>query len=391
MHADPMTLIFVSIVFSLILVSFIMQKMKQPVVIAYLLVGIFLGPSGIGLVTDQVSLARVGELGVILLLFFVGMEVSPQKLASNWLIAGIGTLVQTFLTVLLVIVPSYIFSWSWAETILIGFVISLSSTAVVIKLLQDWAEVDTRVGQNVLGILIVQDLLIVPMLIILAMFKGNTNYYLLTLKTLFGISIILFGTYVLMKSKIHIPVIKRIARDHESQVFVSLLICFGSALVTSMLGLSSAFGAFLGGMIVATTKETAWVHHNLGPLKTIFMALFFISIGMLVDINYVLKYFFQTFFLVFSVLSINTVLNAVILKTLGESWFDSLYAASYLAQIGEFAFVLTSIGYTSNLIDNSHYKILLSVIVISLMLSPMWISLCKNIATRWWGIDAKPA
>ena len=384
MHTDPSTFIFVSIMFSLLAIGLLMQKLKQPPVIAYLIVGILLGPSIFGLISDQESLARAGEMGVVLLMFFVGMEVSPKQLAANWLVAGIGTVLLTLFAVLLVVIASFLFRWSWGETILIGFVISLSSTAVVIKLLQDWNEMESRVGQNVLGILIVQDLLIVPMLIILSMFKGEElNYIALMTKVVFGFSIVLGGAFIIIKSKIHIPLIKKLARDHESQVFVSLLICFGAALITSLLGLSSAFGAFIAGLLVATTKETNWVHNSLSPLKTIFMAIFFVSIGMLVDLGYLWKYLFQTLLLVLMVLTTNTVVNALILKVLGESWQDSFYGASYLAQIGEFAFVLTSIGFASGLIDAAHYKILLTVIVLSLILSPVWIMSCKKLSLKY--------
>lgn len=383
MHTDPATLTSVTIIFFMLMLGFLMQKLKQPSVVGYLLVGILIGPSSLGLVSDQESLARMGELGVILLMFFVGMEISPQKLASNWVIAIIGTLLQVLLSVIFVIIPSFIFNWAWPETILIGFVISISSTSVVINLLNDWHELDSRVGQNVLGVLIVQDLLIIPMLIILSLFKGESvNYAFLFLKI--GLGTVLGGTgaWLLLKTKIHLPVIKKLARDHESQVFVSLLLCFGTALVTSLLGLSSALGAFIAGMFIATTKETHWVHESLAPMKTIFMAIFFVSVGLLVDLHLVKQYVFQITLLVFGVFITNTFLNACILRFLKESWLDSLYAASFLSQIGEFSFVLVSIGYASNILGETHYKILISVIAISLIFSPLWIIGIKKWSTK---------
>ena len=384
MHADPATFIAVTVIFLMLVLGFLMQKLKQPTVVAYLIVGILLGPTAFGVITDQASLSRIGELGVILLMFFVGMEVSPQKLASNWLIAIIGTVLQTLLTVILVILPGFIFKWSWAETILIGFVVSLSSTAVVLKLLNDWEELDTRVGQNVLGVLIVQDLLIIPMLIILSLFKGETiNYFSLFSKIVAGILLIAGGCWIVAKTKIHLPIIKKFARDHESQVFVSLLLCFGASMVTSMLGLSTALGAFIAGMFIATTKETTWVHESLSPLKTIFMAMFFLSIGLLVDIHLIWSYIIQVSLLVLAVFTFNTILSSCILRLLRESWEESLYGASLLAQIGEFAFVLVSIGYASAIVDETHYKLLISVIALSLIFSPLWIMLIRNLSKKY--------
>lgn len=381
MHADPATFISVTIIFFMLMLGFLMQKLRQPTVVAYLIVGILLGPSCLGMVTDQASLARLGELGVILLLFFVGMEVSPQNLASNWLIAIIGTLLQTLFSIAFVIIPSFIFKWPWPETILIGFVISLSSTAVVLNLLNDWKELESRTGQNVLGILIVQDLLIIPMLIILSLFKGDAiNYYSLFSKIVVGLIIMGFGGWLLLKTKIHLPIIKKLARDHESQVLVSLLLCFGMALATSLLGLSTALGAFIAGMFIATTKETHWVHESLMSLKTICMAVFFVSIGLLVDLKLIWSNFFEVMLLVLAAFTTNTILNAGILRLLRESWQDSIYGASLLAQIGEFSFVLVSIGLASKLIDINHYKMLISVIAVSLIFSPVWIALTKRFA-----------
>ncbi len=145
-----------AIAFVTLVTGMILKRFKQPHVIAYLLVGVILGPSGLAVIADKDWVGQLGSIGVVLLLFFVGMEVSPKRLAANWKLPVIGTLLQIMVSVLFVAIMGYFLDWPFPRIVLLGFVISLSSTAVVIKLLQDWKELDTRIGQDVLGILLIQ-------------------------------------------------------------------------------------------------------------------------------------------------------------------------------------------------------------------------------------------
>ncbi len=161
-----------AIAFVTLVTGMILKRFKQPHVIAYLLVGVILGPSGLAVIADKDWVGQLGSIGVVLLLFFVGMEVSPKRLAANWKLPVIGTLLQIMVSVLFVAIMGYFLDWPFPRIVLLGFVISLSSTAVVIKLLQDWKELDTRIGQDVLGILLIQDLAIVPMMISIGLLGG---------------------------------------------------------------------------------------------------------------------------------------------------------------------------------------------------------------------------
>lgn len=379
MHGDPAAPIFVAIMLAILIISQVMTRFKQPPVVAYLLVGIILGPSVLGIVTSQENLSRLGEIGVILLLFFVGMEVSPKKLAANWLIPIVGTSLQVLISVLVIFVLGWLFSWNLPMRILVGFVISLSSTSVVLKLLQDWGEMDTQIGQNLLGILLVQDLLVIPMMIVLSLFSGHTpSINSILLQIVGGIAAFTIVIFVTVKEQIRLPFLSHLAKDPEGRVFVALLLCFGLATITSLLGLSTALGSFLAGLVVASTKETHWAHESLLPLKTIFLAIFFVSIGMLVDVSYLWHFFWQISFLVLAAFATNTLINAIILRILKEKWQVSLYQGSMLSQIGEFAFVLTAIGFEVGIISNSSYKMLITTIALTILLSPLWIKWMKN-------------
>lgn len=383
MQSDAIIPFFVSIALAIVLLSAIMKRFKQPAVVAYLLVGFLLGPSVFTVIHEPDTLNSLGNLGVILLLFFVGMEVSPKQLMSHWFVSVFGALLKVVVSFVVSGLLGYYFHWPMSKIVLVTFIISLSSTAIVLKLLQDWKELETHVGQNILGILLIQDLLVIPMLIILGRFGGSAlDFHSTVLQVVGGILAIIVAIWVTMKPSVKIPFIKHLAHDAESQIFSALIICFGLALLTTLCHLSSALGAFLAGLIVSSAKESHWVHQSLSSLRTLFMAFFFVSVGMLVDIHFLWNNLAQISILVFSVIMLNTLATAFILKMLGSSWRESLYGGSLLSQIGEFAFILSSIGYTVGIVNKTQHQMLLITITLSLFLSPLWIFTMKRLVNR---------
>lgn len=380
MHLDPVMPYLVAAVLAVLILGLLLRSIRQPYVIGYLIAGIVLGPHGFALITDDDMLARLGAIGVVLLLFFIGMEVSPKKLLDNWKVAVLGTLLQIIISVGCVWPLGVFLDWPLSRIILIGFVISLSSTAVVLKLLQDWKEFDSKVGQNVLVILLAQDLAVIPMMIILSSLGSvhgdPSNIWL----QLFGASImaIIIG-YIAVKETIRLPLGRLLGDDHEIHVFAALCICLGLALLTGLAQLSTALGAFVGGMVIGAAKETQWVHHSLESFRVVFVALFFVSIGMLVDLGFIQSNWLHVGALVILVIVTNTFINGTILRMLGDSWRDSLYAGTLLSQIGEFSFVLAAVGIQSQIITNYGYQMTIAVISISLLISPPWIMLIKQL------------
>jgi len=162
------------------------------------------------------------------------------------------------------------------------------------------------------------------------------------------------------------------------QIFAALAICFGLALLTGLLQLSTALGAFTAGMLVSAAKETQWVHQRLEPFRVVFVALFFVSVGLLVDIKFLTEQWVLISLLVVLVLITNTFINAFILKALGVNTRDSVYAGALLAQIGEFSFVLAAVGIQAKIITDFGYQLVIEVISISLLFSPVWIKLIKT-------------
>ena len=380
MHIDPLLPTLVAIIAVVLLIGLSLQLLRQPQVIGYLLAGVAIGPFGLALLTDIQFANRLGGFGVVLLLFFVGMEVAPRQLLSGWRIAVVGTLIQVALSVALVIPIGLWFSWPMERIVLLGFVTSLSSTAVIIKLLSDSGELNQKEGQDILGILLVQDLIIIPMLIILGLLGGETPG-LRELGLQIGGSIVIISMLIwaLSRDSFHFPFGHLFRSDPELQVFAALLICLGLSLLTGMVHLSTALGAFAAGILVTAAHETRWVHLSLEPFRVMFVALFFVSVGMLVDVTFIVSHAVQVLLLVLSVLIGNTLLNGIILRVLGYRWRESLYAGAMLSQIGEFSFVLAAVGLTAGIITEIAYQYTIAVIALSLLVSPFWILAARRI------------
>lgn len=380
MHIDPVLPTLVAIIAVVLLIGLSLQLLRQPQVIGYLLAGVAIGPFGFALLTDAAFASRLGSFGVVLLLFFVGMEVAPRQLLSGWRIAVVGTLVQVALSVALVIPIGLWFDWPMERIILLGFVTSLSSTAVIIKLLRDSGELNQKEGQDILGILLVQDLIVIPMLIIIGLLGGETpGWSELGLQIGGSIAIVSVLLWALSRDSFHFPFGHLLRSDPELQVFASLLICLGLSLLTGMAQLSTALGAFAAGIMVTAARETQWVHHSLEPFRVIFVALFFVSVGMLVDVSFITSHAVQVLLLVLSALVGNTLLNGIILRLLGYHWRESFYAGALLSQIGEFSFVLAAVGLTAGIITEVAYQYTIAVIALSLLVSPFWILAARRI------------
>ena len=380
MHMDPALPSMVGSIVAILLLGILMRAMRQPHVVAYLIAGIVLGPHLLGFVNDHALLERLGAFGVVILMFFIGMEVTPQDLLEKWKTAILGTLLQVAASVGFAILLGYVLNWSTVQSVLMGFILALSSTAVVLNLLQARKELDSRHGRDALTVLLTQDVLVIPMLIIISMLSGEkVSAFELNLQIIGGILLLGIVAWITLSKDFRIPFISEIiSRDHEVQVFAALVLCFGLALITGWFSLSAALGAFVAGMILAAARETEWVYESLEPFKIVFVALFFVSIGMLVDIPFILHNLGRILLLTALVLLLNTSINALVFRGLGESWGHGILTGAMLAQIGEFSFILAAVGHASGIIEQDIYNLAVAVIAISLIVSPFWISSIKK-------------
>lgn len=387
---DPLLSILVLLSIGIIVASFLLKLFKQPYVIAYILVGILMGPDGLHLITDESLIINLGSFGLVLLLFFIGMEISLPKLIANWRVSVIGTLIQSLLSICAVWILGYFLNWQPNRIIVLGFVISLSSSAVVINYLQNTGQTDSKVGQNVIGILLVQDVLVVPMLIILNYLSGTIPEPYDIIKQVIGACLILgIIIWVLKRKEIRLPFGKQIRKDYEIQVFIAFAFCFGFSIITAFFGLSSALGAFVAGILVSSAKETTWVHSSLHSFRIVFVALFFVSVGMLIDLNFLIENAGIVTIIALLAFTTNNFINAIIVRLLGESWTDSLHTGAILAQIGEFSFILGATAFFTGLITEYTYQLIISSISVTLVASPFWIFLVKKLVPHQKNISPK--
>lgn len=364
----------------ILILGLLLKRLNQPYIIGYILTGIILGPFGLKFVTQYETVELLGEFGLIVLMFFIGMEISLHDFVKKWRVALFGTGFQVLFSLLLITLIGFWADWTFKRILLLGFIISLSSSAVVIKLIDDHKLSTTRIGQNVISILLTQDILIVPMIIVISLLGGGPlDKGQLVLQLVGGSLTVGFLLYLFRKKTIKLPFARQLENDHELQVFASLIICFGLALFTSSFALSAGLGAFIAGLFVHASPATKWLHDSLHAFRVILISVFFLSIGMLIDLDFLQANWSIVSLVVLGVYVSNHGINTISIRLLGNSWKDSIYGGSLLAQIGEFSFVLASLGYHSGIITPYTYQLTVIVISITIFISPFWAMLTKKV------------
>lgn len=361
----------------------LLKYFNQPTIVAYIITGVLIGKQGFGIITNEEYIHILGEFGLILLLFFIGMEINLPTLVKNWKVPTLGTLIQIIASVLFVAPIGAYLGWSPTRIIVLGFVLSLSSSAVIIKLLQDKNENTTILGQNVISILLMQDVLVVPMIIITGFLSGEGfDIKDLIIQLIGGVLIVGMIIFIYRKKTFKLPFSKAFKKDHEIQVIAALIICFGFSTITSLFGLSAALGAFVGGLLIHASKSTDWFHDSLHSFRVIFLAIFFVSIGLLIDLDFLMENLYSILGLLVTVYLGNHLINAVILKFFRRNWKDSLYGGALLAQIGELSFLIASTAYYGGIIQDYGYKTSILVISLTLLISPIYISTTRKLILK---------
>ncbi|MFC1888721.1 cation:proton antiporter [Thermodesulfobacteriota bacterium] len=371
------------IIFGLsVVILFICHRLKVPAIVGFLLTGILAGPYGLGLVKAVHEVEVLAEVGVVLLLFTIGMEFSLEKLLKIKKSVLLGGSFQVFITLIISFIIVRQFGQPIGQSIFIGFLVSLSSTAIVLKLVQQRAEVDSPHGQTTLGILIFQDIIIVPMLLLTPILAGTSVGTIESVLFLFakGIGIILL---VIISAKWIVPqVLFHITRTRSQELFLLsvVVICLSIAWLTSSAGLSLALGAFLAGLIISESEYSHQAIGNMSPFRDVFTSFFFVSIGMLLD----REFFFQqpgTIILIaFTVLAVKSLIAAFAAIILGFPLRTSILVGLALGQVGEFSFILSKTGVEHNLLSGDNYQIFLAFSVLTMAATPFMINLAPRIA-----------
>jgi len=275
------------------------------------------------------------------------------------------------------------FGWDLRLIVLLAFVVSLSSSAIVFQYLDRTGQLQSPLGLLSCGVLLIQDLLVVPMLLVLNMISGQEvppgQLFKATLGAVLS-GLFLWGA--VSKKLFRIPFKEALAADHDLQVFLGFLMCFGMAWFTWYFGLSPALGAFLAGILIGQDKATRWLDTALVPFRVFFMAFFFISVGLQLNMDFFAGHWATIASLALTIIIINSLINAFVFRITGYKWRESVYAGALLSQIGEFSFVLITLARGLGMVEGATHQIILCVIALTMMLSSLWIDAIRRFIFR---------
>lgn len=378
-HATDLTgLAFV--VITALACGMLMARFRQPPLVGYLVAGVLLGPTGFKVVESEGLIAGFAELGVLLLLFIVGMELSVRTLRYTWRIALPAVILQTAGSLLAIFAMAWLLNISYSTAILLGFVIALSSTAVAIKMLEDIGALRARVGRITVAVLIAQDLAFLPMLLVVENL-GIAQFNIISVLQIVGSVVLLFVLVRILLSggRRHLPFYRLIVGHTDLSPLAGLVYCFGAGALLGAMGLSPAYGAFLAGLAIGNSAERQPMLEVVRPIQSIMMMVFFLSIGLLIDLTYMWNNISTVLVLFLIVTLFKSALNIAILRFLKESWTRAFLAGVLMSQVGEFSFLLAATGLAVAAISPEESKLIISVTVMSLALSPFWLATARRL------------
>jgi CPA2 family monovalent cation:H+ antiporter-2 len=355
----------------------IAHRLRQPVILGYLVVGVAVGPHALGLVGDVVLIEAVATMGVALLMFTLGLEISIGQLRQVGKVGLWGGIAQILVTFALgFVVGTTLLNWSFSQAVLLGLVISLSSTMVCLKILMERGELDSVHGRIMLAILILQDISVVLMVIVMPLLGGAVENLPLALAIAVGKAALLVGAAIVLGLWVLPWLMGRIAgvRSRELFLLTVLVLCLGAAVGTYIFGLSVVFGAFVIGLVLRETRFAQQALAEITPLRDIFATLFFISLGMLISPRFIIDHWASVAAFVAVIIAIKFLVVFGIIRFFGFSNRIALLGGAGLFQIGEFSFILAQGGMNMGLISEQIYSLILASAIITMILTPLSLS-----------------
>ena len=368
------------------------HRLRLPPIVGFLITGVISGPYGFGLIRNIADVESLAEIGVVLLLFTVGLEFSLQHLARLRRFLFIGGALQVGVTIAVTAALARSLAVAWPVAIFLGMLVALSSTAITLRLYAERGELDTPFGNASLGILIFQDLCVVPMMLLTPALAGGGRNPTSLARTLLEAALFIAATVV--AARLVVPrILHLVAATRRREVFLLtiVLFCLGTAWASARVGLSLALGAFIAGIVIADSEYSQQALSDIVPLREVFNSLFFISIGMLFDIRTVGRSPVLVICAIATVIVVKVVVTGGASLALGQSLRPALATGLGLAQIGEFSFVLSAAGMTAGLLDERLDQLFLAVAVGTMALTPALIDIApragawleRRTPTRW--------
>ncbi|MEY4598792.1 MAG: hypothetical protein RLZZ445_1589 [Pseudomonadota bacterium] len=367
-----------------VLVVVVFRTLRLPPLLGYLIVGVAIGPNALGWITTTDEVQSLAEIGVVFLMFSIGLEFSLTRLMTmRRIVFGLGA-VQVLATLVLVVGVAVAVGVSWRDGIVLGGALAMSSTAILAKLLAERFELNSPHGRQIIGILLFQDLAVVPLLILIPALGAPADDMIATLgyallKAVIVLTILLFFGQRLMRAWFHL-----VARQKSSELFVLnvLLVTLGVAFITEKAGLSLALGAFVAGVLISETEYRYQVEEDIKPFRDVLLGLFFVTIGMLLDVSIVVENVWVSVLLVTLVVA-KTGLILGLSRLFGASGSVAMRTGLALGACGEFGFVILAHAGASGLVASEVLQPVLAVMVLSMLISPFVIERSEAIVRRW--------
>jgi CPA2 family monovalent cation:H+ antiporter-2 len=361
------------IIFSLaLLVNLIFQRFNVPSILGFIVAGVLAGPHVFGLETDPHDLELLSEIGIMLLLFTIGIEFSLKDLMKIRKTVFLGGGIQVSITGILVFAITFILGYAWQLSVFFGFLIALSSTAIVLRVMQEESMMTKPYGRGSLGILIFQDLIVVPMIMLVPFLTGGmddpgSQLLWMLLKVIGLIVFTIFGARYIVP-----PLLHAVARTQKQDFFLLtiFIIGFGVAILTAILGLSLALGAFLAGLIISETDYNHEAFGNIVPFRDIFTSFFFVLIGMFLNLNFIVENAWLIIALSGIVLLLKTTIASLAAYLSGYRAGVALTMGLALSQVGEFSILLAQTGKQYELLPEFYHQLFLSVALTTMVVAP---------------------
>lgn len=376
---DLLTIFVVSIT-----IVFVFHQLRLPSIAGFLCAGAMIGPHGLNLVSDQDQVQVLAEIGVVLLLFTIGIEFSLAHMTAMRRLLLVGGLLQVGGVVVLVSLVGPLFGLTFAQSLFWGCVLSLSSTAIVLKALTDRGEMDSLHGRAATSILVFQDLAVVPMMLLIPslthpMDSAATTLVLTLSKAVLAVGLILIGARYLVPK-----FLERIVQSRSRELFLLTIIvlCLGIAWLTSLSGLSLALGAFIAGLVISESEYSHQAMAEVLPFRDSFNSLFFVSIGMLMDVRTIVDRPGLVAGLIAAVLLVKCVTGVGAVLGLKQPPRVAVLVGITLAQVGEFSFLLAGEGHQAGLLTPEGYQLFLAVSVLTMLLTPFLIQWAPSLGRR---------
>lgn len=363
----------------------VFQRLKQPALVGYIIVGIILGPSVLGLVEERENIAFMAELGILLLLFIAAMELDLHNFKKVARVSIITCVIQIAVGLGVMLLIAALLDWPLNRAILFGFAVSLSSTAVALKILDDTGLTKTRIGEKSIGILVSQDIAVIPMILIIGALNTSEGFNYIGLVKL-AIAMVLMVVIIFLftkKPKFFSKFWSIFEKLHDQTMHgqtavTGLALCFTAAAIAGVLGLSAAYGAFLAGLVVGNTVNHKKLEAHTKPIFDVMIMVFFLSIGLLIDLQFLKEHFLIVALLLFVTMLIKTILNISVLRWQGMDKNEAYVTGAVLGQVGEFSFILAAMGLAAGTIFEEDYKYVVAIISLSLLVTPIWLYAVKR-------------